>query len=93
MDGVDSIRWMLTFYHSEGGFRDEPDFPEVEFWHPSKRTSMEAGARVLLELKERGDTRDWRAVGHPDPFKVGSGAHPRRSMDTAASASEGFLSR
>ena len=76
MDGVDSIRWMLTFYHSEGGFRDEPDFPEVEFWHPSKRTAMEAGARVLQELKERGDTRDWRAVGHPDPFKVGSGEHP-----------------
>ena len=76
MVGVDSIRWMLTFYHSEGGSRDEPDFPKVEFWHPNKKASMEAGARILQELKDRGDTRDWKAAGHPDPFKVGSGAHP-----------------
>ena len=76
MNDMDSVRWMVIFYHSEGGWRDEPDFPQVEFWHPNKRASMEAGARVLQELKDRGDTRDWSAAGHPDPFKVGSGEHP-----------------
>ena len=76
MRDTDSVRWMITFYHSEGRSRDEPDFPKVEFWHPDEKASMEAGARVLRELKERGDTRDWMAVGHPDPFKVGSGEHP-----------------
>lgn len=30
---------------------------------------MEA-ARVLWELRESGDTRDWVAAGHPDPFEV-----------------------
>ena len=76
MNDLDSVRWMGTFYHSEGGFHDEPDFPKVDFWHPSKKASMEAGARVLRELKDLGDTRDWKAAGHPDPFKVGSGQHP-----------------
>ena len=76
MSDLDSVRWMLTFYHSKGGFRDEPDFPPVEFWHPNKQASMDAGARVLRELKERGDVRDWKAVGHPDPFAVGVGNHP-----------------
>ena len=76
MDDLDSVRWMVIFYHSEGGFHDEPDFPKVDFWHPSKKASMEAGARVLRELKDLGDTRDWKAAGHPDPFKVGSGQHP-----------------
>ena len=76
MNDLDSVRWMVIFYHSEGGFHDEPDFPKVDFWHPSKKASMEAGARVLRELKDLGDTRDWKAAGHPDPFKVGSGQHP-----------------
>ena len=30
----------------------------------------------MRELKERGDIRDWKAVGHPDPFAVGVGRHP-----------------
>ena len=76
MNDLDSVRWMVIFYHSEGGFHDEPDFPKVDFWHPSKKASMEAGAGVLRELKDLGDTRDWKAAGHPDPFKVGSGQHP-----------------
>ena len=76
MGDMDTVRWMLTFYHSEGGSRDEPDFPRVDLWHPNEKASMEAGARVLRELKERGDNRDWKAAGHPDPFAVGSGQHP-----------------
>ena len=76
MSEVDTVRWMVTFFHSGGRSKDEPSFPEVEFWHPNKKASMEAAARVLQELKERGDQRDWIAVGHPDPFKVGNGEHP-----------------
>ena len=75
MNHLENVRWMLTFYHSQGSWKEEADFPRVDFWHPSKKASMEAGDRVLRELKERGDTRDWCAVGHPDPFKVGSGQH------------------
>ena len=37
---------------------------------------MEAGDRVLRELEERGDKRDWKAVGHPDPIEVGLGQRP-----------------
>ena len=76
MKDVDPVRWMLTFYHSGGSFRDERDFPKVNFWHPNRGALVEVGARVLQELKDRGDTRDWRAVGHPAPFAVGSGQHP-----------------
>ena len=76
MNNMDAVRWMVIFFHSEGEARDESDFPEVDFWYPNKKASMEAGARVLQELKDRGDHREWRAVGHPDPFKVGSGEHP-----------------
>ena len=70
-----SVGWSPSTIRKAGS-RDEPDFPRVEFWHSDKKASLEAGARVLRELKERGDTRDWKAVGHPDPFKVGSGEHP-----------------
>ena len=76
MTEADNVRWMLTFYHSEGGIRDELDFPKVDFWYSSKQASMKEGERVLRELKERGDTRDWKAVGHPDPLAVGVGQHP-----------------
>lgn len=72
----DPVRWMVTFYHSEGGAHNEPDFPKVEFWHPSKEASMKAGARVLQELKDRGDQRDWKAAGHPDPFYANSIHYP-----------------
>lgn len=76
MKEVTSVRWMVTFYHSEGRWRDEPDFPKVSFWHPNKKASMEEGARILQELKDSGDNRDWKAAGHPDPLAVGSGQHP-----------------
>ena len=71
------VRWMVSFWHSEGRSRDEPDFPEVSFWHPDEETAKTEASRVLIELVEqRGDNRDWTAAGHPDPFAVGSGKHP-----------------
>ncbi len=76
MSNLENVRWMLTFYHSEGSWKDEADFPRVEFWHPSKEASMKAGARVLQELKDRGDQRDWKAAGHPDPFYANSIHYP-----------------
>ena len=72
MNGAkDGVRWMVTFWHPDGDRTTEPNFPKVSFWHPDKRTSRMAAARVLWELRERGDTRDWAAVGYPDPFAVG----------------------
>ena len=50
MSDSDSVRWMVTFFHSEGRRQDERDFPKVDFWYPTKKASMEAGARVLQEL-------------------------------------------
>ena len=76
MNDDTKVRWMLTFFHSEGGARDEPDFPKVDFWHPTRKAAMEAGARVLKELKERGDERDWKAAGFPDPYKTASIVSP-----------------
>ena len=74
---VDGVRWMVSFWHSEGGSKNDPDFPQVEFWHPDRETSMAEAARVLIELREaREDERDWVASGHPDPFAVSSGRHP-----------------
>ena len=64
MNDIDTVRWMIVFFHSDGTARDELDFPKVDFWHPSKGASMAEGARVLRELKERGDTRHWTAAGH-----------------------------
>ena len=73
MNGAkDGVRWMVTFWHPDGDRTAEPDFPKVDFWHPDKRTSRMAAARVLWELRERGDTRDWVAAGHPDPFETPS---------------------
>ena len=37
---------------------------------------MKAGARVLQELKDRGDQRDWKVAGHPDPFYANSIHYP-----------------
>ena len=77
MDEVQPARWMLTFWHSGGSYKDELDFPQVAFWHPDRQTARQEAARVLVELKEeRGDEREWIAAGHPDPFEVGSGRHP-----------------
>ena len=71
------VRWLVHFLHPEGKDRDEPCFPEIATWQPDEETAMKEAARVLIELVEkRGDDRDWAAVGHPDPFAVGSGQHP-----------------
>ena len=73
MNGAkDGVRWMVTFWHPDGDRTAEPNFPKVDFWHPDKRTSRMAAARVLWELRERGDTREWVAAGHPDPFETPS---------------------
>ena len=69
MNGDRKVRWMVVFWHPDG--RPDPDFPDVDFWHPDKQTSRRAAARVLWELRERGDMRDWAAAGYPDPFAVG----------------------
>lgn len=72
----EKVRWMISFYHSEGGWRDAPNFPRAEFWQPNKITSLHEAARVLAELREeRGDERDWIAAGHPDPSAVAKGWH------------------
>ena len=65
------VKWMVSFWHPDGRRATEPDFPQVDFWHPDKRTSRMEAARVLWELRERGDTRDWTASGIPDPWAVG----------------------
>ena len=71
------IRWMVSFWHSDGRDRDESDFPKVSFWQPNEETARKEAARVLIKLAEqRQDTRDWKAAGHPDPFAVGAGQHP-----------------
>ena len=70
MNGDRKVRWMVVFWHPDGRTWSEPDFPDVDFWHPDKQTSRMEAARVLWELRERGDTRDWVAAGFPDPFKT-----------------------
>lgn len=73
----DSVRWMVSFWHSSGGSKDDPDFPKVDFWYPDRESARAAAAGVLIELREeREDERDWVAAGHPDPFEVGAGRHP-----------------
>ncbi len=77
MNNAKPVRWMLSFWHPNGGWKDESDFPKVEFWHPDRRSARQEAARVLTELwEERGDRREWVAAGHPDPFEVGAGRHP-----------------
>ena len=76
MNDTKTVRWMVSFWHPDGGSRDESDFPEVAFWHPDRESAREEAARVLIELREeRADGRDWVAAGHPDPFEVGAGRH------------------
>ena len=73
-----TVRWMLGFYVRRSGrmHLQEPGFPEFEFWHRDRGACESEGRRVLRELRERGDTRDWLAYGHPDPIEVGAGRHP-----------------
>ena len=77
MNETHPVRWMVVFYHPDGNWKDEADFPQVEFWHPALATAREEAARVLFELREgREDYREWVAAGHPDPLEVGAGRHP-----------------
>ena len=70
----ESVRWMITFHHSGGSWRDEPDFPNVKSWHPNKYIARQEAARALAELREaRGDERDWIAIGFTDPLAILSG--------------------
>ena len=74
---TDSIRWILVFYHSgDEQESDRDDFPKVEFWQPDEETAKAEAKRVLQELRDRGDHRDWKAAGHPDPYAVAKGRHP-----------------
>ena len=67
----ESVRWMITFYHPDGSWQDEPDFPDVKSWQPNKYIARQEAARVLAELREtRGDKRDWFAVGLTDPLAI-----------------------
>ena len=63
---IDSVRWMVSFWHPDGGSKTEPDFPQVDFWHVDRESSMAEAARVLIELREEHeDERDWVAVRSP----------------------------
>ena len=69
-------RWMLGFFVHGGEWADgrsEVGFPPYEFWHADQQACADAGEQVL---RARGDTRNWIAHGHPDPFEVGAGRHP-----------------
>jgi len=72
---TEKVRWMLSFWHSNGDWRDEVDFPDVEFWHPDRKMAKAEAARALMKLRDRGDMRDWVAAGHPDPREVAVGNH------------------
>ena len=64
-----TVSWISVFLHSEGDPRDEPDFPKFKFWCPDRETFKAQVERVLSELSDRGDIRDWKPAGFPDPFK------------------------
>ena len=74
---TDKVRWMLGFYNRETNSRHqfEDGFPEFEFWQEDEESCIREGRRVIIELRERGDTREWIAYGHPDPFEVAAGHH------------------
>ena len=66
----EAVRWICVFLHSgSGNPHTEEDFPKFDFWCPDRDSSKAQGERVLRELRERGDGRDWMAAGFPDPFK------------------------
>ena len=43
---TEKVRWMLSFWHSKGDWRDEVDFPDVEFWQPDSNTARVEAARA-----------------------------------------------
>ena len=77
MSDTEPVRWILVFFHSgEEKESDRDGFPEVDFWQPDKEKAQTEARRVLGELRDGGDDRDWKAAGHPDPFAVAKGRHP-----------------
>lgn len=76
MSDTRPVRWFVVFFHSdEDDESDRGDFPKVEFWQPDEATARAEATRVLQELRDNGDPRDWKAAGHPDPFAVAKGRH------------------
>lgn len=72
-----AVRWILGFIvHNGEGDRRELSFPLFDFWQPDRASCEAEGRRILLELRKRGDERNWIAYGHPDPYEVGAGRHP-----------------
>ena len=41
---IDGVRWMVSFWHADGSWKNEPDFPRVDFWHPDRETSRAEAA-------------------------------------------------
>ena len=37
MSDAEPVRWMVTFYHSEGGAHNEPDFRKLISGFPTKK--------------------------------------------------------
>lgn len=72
------VRWMLGFWceTSDSSPSDERSFPKVAFWHDDQQACCDEGKRVLQELRQRGDLREWIAFGHPDPAAVFAGRSP-----------------
>ena len=69
----ENVKWMLGF-HTKDGDRDGGSggmfFPNFDFWQPDKETCIAEGTRVLQELRNHGDARDWLAYGFTDPWEV-----------------------
>lgn len=67
-----SVRWMLGFYAEDD---DLPSyefaaFPEFEFWQPDGDTAERKATRVLRELFEIDDDREWVAYWVTDPCEL-----------------------
>ena len=73
-----NVKWFVIFMNEdadESEYGEADVFPSTEFWQPDRETAKTEAKRVLLELRKGGDTRSWKAVGHPDPFEVAKGRH------------------
>lgn len=73
------VRWFVIFIKpdTEGDTDgDSMDFPDLDFWHEDGESARREAERVLCQLHQQGDSRTWKAVGHPDPIEVARGNHP-----------------
>ena len=74
-----SIRWFVIFIKpdaEEDRGAVSAGFPDLDFWHENGESAKQEAKRVLDQLRQQGDIRTWKAVGHPDPFEVAKGNHP-----------------